>query len=311
MTGRMPSQIANRAAARHLKAVAIFAALAFTGWPAICGAQESAPGIPKLVSLPVDPEALLDQALYVDSAKACAPAALANCLRQGPEPMRRAWAGFVGNDDTTRFRYLIDRWFRTPASAVFPRKKRFSFDGVLEEDLVAATTEMLEENQLPPFEAGYLDRLPGEKSPAFLARIHRKITASLAEGVPPILSLKTYVARRFEKHDDEVRWEPANHHWVVITAANAELRPTDLGFSIDLIDPNGGRRTSAYIYAENRLEFWALKGNPGTGEWLDGRPFLLVQAPGVLSLRPKEAEWTDRIIVVANFLVGRYEEELR
>ena len=72
-----------------------------------------------------------------------------------------------------------------------------------------------------------------------------------------------------------------------------------------------GRRTSAYVYAENRLEFWALQGNPGTGEWLDGRPFLLVQAPGVLSRRPKEAEWTARIIVVANFLVGDYENEDR
>lgn len=261
--------------------------------------------------LEVDSGVLIDQALFVEVRDACAPAALANSLRQGTPSHRSAWSQLTGRDDTARFRYLIDRWFRTPNSALYPRKKRLSFDGVLEEDLAAATNEMLTDLELPTLTSGYLNRSEGESSHEFLTRIHRLIRTSLERGTPPMLSLKTYVAHRQEKRDDEIDWEPTNHHWVVVTGISTRLRPTDLGVSLDLIDPNGGRETSAFLFAENRLEFWALKGDLEQGKWLGGRPFLLVQAPGVLSLRPKEAAWTDRIIVVANHLIGDYGSAFR
>lgn len=261
---------------------------------------------PDFLSIPVTPETVIRQQIYVDSPNACGPTALANCLKFGSPPLRSAWEGFVGTDDTTRLRFLIDRWFAGRQSGVFPGKKRLSFDGTLEEDLAAAFNELAADQSLGKVQATFLDRQPGEKSPAFLARVHEAISDSIKGGIPPLLSLKTYVARRFERMDDQIAWEPSAHHWVLVTGVRRELRDADLGFPVDLIDPDGGRLTSAYIFAENRLNFRALKGIEAQGQWLDGRPFLLVQAPGVLALRPDEAGWTDRIIVTANFLIGDF-----
>ena len=50
--------------------------------------------------------------------------------------------------------------------------------------------------------------------------------------------------------------------------------------------------------------FSALKGNEKTGQWLKGSPFLVVQAPGVVSLLPKDATWRDRIVLIAHYLVS-------
>lgn len=266
-------------------------------WPSLAIAEES-------LSLPVEDSAIIDQHLFEDSKNACAPAAVANALRFGSPKMQNTWEQFVGSDDKTRMRFLIDRWFRSQPSIEFPTKKRLSFDGVLEEDLAAACRELSEEYELPPLRGDYLDRLAGEKSPAFLARVHDYLTDSLESGVPPILSLKTHVARPVERLNDEVAWTYSAHHWVVVSGVQKELRIGDLGFSLNLIEPNGGYQTTAFIYAENLLNFRALKGSEGNGEWLSGRPFLLVQAPGVLSLRPDEAEWKDRVIVTANYLIA-------
>jgi hypothetical protein len=257
------------------------------------------------VAIPIDPGAIIDQHLFSDQESACGPAALANSLRFGTEPMVSAWGGFVGGDDATRLRFLIDRWFRNLPSAAFPGKKRLSFDGVLEEDLADACREVFADHGIPAPVAGYLDRLAGEKSPAFLARVHGSLSDSLAGGMPPILSLKTYIARRLKRMDDELAWELAAHHWVVVAGVGKEPRPTDLGFTFDLIDSDGGRQSNAYIHTETRLDFHALKGTEARGLWLTGRPFLLVQAPAVLTLRPKEADWPDRIITVANFLIAK------
>lgn len=278
---------------------AVFLALAPAGWAAD---KET-----EFLSIPVIPETVIRQRAYPDSPNACGPTALANCLKFGAPPLSAAWENLVGADDGTRLRFLIDRWFTGRESGVFPGKKRLSFDGTLEEDLAAAAVELATDQQLAPPRGGFLDRRPGEKSPAFLARVHEAIADSIRNGMPPILSLKTYVARRIERMDHQIAWEPAAHHWVVVTGVRRELRATDLGFAIDLIDPDGGRHTSAYLFAENRLNFRALKGTEARGQWLDGRPFLLVQAPGVLALRPDEAEWTDRVIVTANFLVGHHQ----
>ncbi|MCB1230409.1 MAG: hypothetical protein KDN19_09095 [Verrucomicrobiae bacterium] len=257
------------------------------------------------ICLTVDRNVLVDQNCFTDSSGACGPTSVANCLKLGTPEMSRAWESFVGADDATRLRFLIDRWFRSRPSIEFPEKKRFSFDGVLEEDLAAACHDLSSDLKLPKLKGAYLDRQPGESSRDFLARIHKSIASSLEAGCPPILSLKSYIARRRESLDDEVAWQFATHHWVVVTGVRRELRFTDLGFSVDLVDPNGGFETSAFIYAENQLNFRALKGTEEKGQWLSGRPYLLVQAPGVLSLRPHGATWKDRLVVTANFLISK------
>ena len=151
---------------------------------------------PAFLRIEIDEGALLDQALYADSRDACAPAALANALRQGTPAQRTSWTKLAGRDDTTRFRYLIDRWFRTPNSKPYPRKKRLSFDGVLEEDLAAATNEMLGDFELPPLTAGYLDREEGESSRDFVTRIHGKMLTSIERILETIRPMRAPLSRR-------------------------------------------------------------------------------------------------------------------
>lgn len=285
---------------RWLIAPALLAGLSIAGTGRAQVSGETASDL----AIAVDAGRLVSQHLFADGEAVCGPAAVVNCLRQGTPRMAAMWDGLVGGDDATRLRFVIDRWFRNRPSAAFPGKKRLSHDGVLEEDLADACREIWAEAGLPAPTGGYLDRRVGEKSPEFLARVHGLIAGSLRDGQPPILSLKTYIARRLKRMDDELAWELAQHHWVVVTGVRRDLRATDLGFAMELIDPDGARVSSAYVYAETRQDFNALKGTEARGEWLRGRPFLLVEAPGVLWLRPKEADWPDRVIVVANFLVG-------
>jgi hypothetical protein len=82
------------------------------------------------------------------------------------------------------------------------------------------------------------------------------------------------------------------------------LREKERGFAIELIDPNGGKLQNAFVYDEPLQPFSAQKGNEKTGQWLTGSPFLVVQAPGVVSLLPKGASWRDRIVLIAHYLIS-------
>jgi hypothetical protein len=111
--------------------------------------------------------------------------------------------------------------------------------------------------------------------------------------------------KRREENANEPIWEPGFHHFVVITGVRGEV-PTD-GVELEVIDPWRGRRSVIYLHRDPHGQpFRALKGNLETGEWLDGKPFLQVLAPDIPSLRQRDLEWSERMIIVANFLVGRF-----
>lgn len=153
-----------------------------------------------------------------------------------------------------------------------------------------------------------LDRREAESDRDFLERVHDGLRRSLSEGVPPIIQLRSYTAAREKEGDTWVKWEASKNHFVVVTRVPTKLREQDAGFAFDAIDPNRGVLVSGYVYAERHLPFRASKVNSATGEeqWLSGRPFLLVKAPGVVSLQPKKATWEDRVIVTMSEAIGRF-----
>jgi len=263
--------------------------------------------IAQQLGVPIDRLLIIDQNVDPEyKARACGPTAILNSLRFATGDERDIFPGLVGSDDATRLRYLIDRWFTGRASVVADGVKRFGAHGCYVEDLAAGFNELLREYKQPVAKSGFLDRRPEEGSDRnFLERIHGQLADSLRSGLPPVVSLRSFVARKHYGESDTSRWGIARHHFVVITGVPEKLAENDLGFRFEYIDPNGGETGSAYTYAEQHLAYRAFKGSNGIGEWLRGTPFLLVIAPGIKSLQPLNADWPDRVIITLNHAIYR------
>ncbi|MEM9018211.1 MAG: hypothetical protein AAGC68_14450, partial [Verrucomicrobiota bacterium] len=99
-------------------------------------------------------------------------------------------------------------------------------------------------------------------------------------------------------------WGTGRHHNVTLIGVPEET--SDAGFQVEAIDPWKGKEITLFLYREGMQAFRALKGVEPTGAWLRGMPFLLAVAPEVSSLIPGNLEWSDRLIVTANFLIGDF-----
>jgi len=270
----------------------------------LLGQDQPGPGS---LSIEIDPGAIIDQHRFRETRNACGPAALANSLRFGNPKSRAIWFGFPSSEADRKLRFAIDRYFLGRPSVVFPRMKRLRPEGTEPEDLTAAYREILEAHELRPVKGNYLDRKENESDTALVARLHGDLSESIRAGIPPILGLRSFLAQRDdspEAEDGEISWKPARSHYVVVTEIPKRLRDGEWGFRFELIDPNGGALKTGFVYAEPQQPFVALKGNEVTGQWLSGSPFLVVQAPAVVSLQPKDAIWRDRVVIVAHHLIG-------
>ncbi len=246
-----------------------------------------------------------DQRDYADSANGCAPATLLNFLRFGGPEHGPVLKSLVGATDGVRMRFLVDRYYRHRPSTGDRTRMRWGVHGIRCEDFADGIGELFAEHGLAAPSSAYLDREGDESEAEHLARVHGMMKRSLAAGTPPILNLRSFLVKRREKNDDEPRWETATSHYVLVTAVSDA--PPAAGFEISAIDPWKGRRTVLYLHREaNGRAFLALKGDEETGEWLEGRPFLQVLAPEVPTLRPANLEWSERYLVVANHLIGRF-----
>lgn len=259
---------------------------------------------PLLSSGEVSPEAA-DQRDYPDSPNGCAPATVLNLLRFGGEEFAPAHRALIGSSDAVRMRYLVDRYFRHRKSSLDPTRPRWGAHGVESEDLVEGNNELLAEHGIAPLKGCYLDRGANESESGHLLRVRGLIKDSVEAGVPPILSLRSFLVKRREENGGEPRWETGVSHFVLVVRVGDGASET--GFELEVIDPWGGRRTALFVHREgNGQAFRALRGNEDSGEWLDGKPFLQVVAPGVPTLRPGHLDWSDRYLVVANHLTGRF-----
>jgi len=258
-----------------------------------------------LAALPLraqEPPLPTDQRDYPDSINGCAPASVLNLLKFSDSRYRNAYDSLLGSEESVKMRYLVDRYFKGRASATYPGRKRWGLHGVDCGDLVLGLNELLGENELPPLSGSYLDRLPGENGADHLQRCRERIESSLRDGVMPLLSLRSFVVKRREKRENEPAWESAVHHYVLVTAVHDSGSP--FGFDLEVIDPWEGRRTRLHLHRESHGQpFSALRGVEETGEWLSGTPFLQILAPEIATLRPKDLEWHERFIVVANFMI--------
>jgi len=256
-----------------------------------------------------DPSLIVNQHLYADSINACGPASIFNLLKFGPKPFQAACQSLLGSDDSVRLRFLIERYFKNRRSVVFRGEQRWGVHGVTSADLVKGLNELLRDNKIPPLNASSLDREKGESDVEFLTRIHRWMSRSTARGVPPILSLRSYAVRRRAERNSDPAWEPVRHHFVVVSSLTKQLAAPGhpIGFEASVLDPNGAGQREVFIHLSSKLQpFRAMKGAGPGSRWLGGRPFLLVEAPEIASLRSADLRWSDRFLIVANFLIGDF-----
>ena len=302
----------TRNAVLSIAAAVVFAAASSFAVPA--AAEDDADADENSWSVPVDSALIVNQ--HIDpqfGMKACGPTALMNALRFSKGNESEILSKLVGARDTVRLRYLIDRWFGGRDSLVANGTKRYGPHGCFAPDLLAGFNEMLREHEQEPVAGQFLDRVwsgkEGEKvaesNGEFVRRVHELLVDSLRDGLPPVIGLRSFVARKHDGPASDIRWGPARAHYVVVTSVPKKLAAHDLGFRFEYIDPNGGKIGSAWVFAEQHLSFRAFRGSNGVGEWLDGTPFLLVNAPSIFSLQPKKAEWSDRTIVTLDYAVYR------
>jgi len=246
----------------------------------------------------------VDQRDFPDSINGCAPASVLNSLKFSDERYREIYGRLLGANDAVKMRYVVDRYFQGRPSSVYPGERRWGVHGVAADDLLLGMNDLLEEHDLPPWSGRYLDRLDDESPEEHVARVRDALERSLDRGAAPILSLRSFLVKRREERGGEPAWEIANHHNVVVLALVGP--PSDIGIQLDAIDPFGGKRVRLFIHREGHQPYRALKGVEPGGKWLDGRPFLLAIAPDCSTLRPGHLEWSDRFIVIANYLVGDF-----
>lgn len=247
--------------------------------------------------------AIVDQRVYRESENGCGPASVLNFLQFGNETYRSAYGKILGGDDEVRMRFVIDRYFRNRRSTIHPGQSRWGVHGIEAEDLLAGVNELLVEQDIEPVRGVYLDREEGESEEELIARVHRLMERSLGRGVAPILSLRSFFVGAEEKEGPG--WSVGRHHNVVVLRVS-RISP-GLGFEALVLDPWEGKPRRVFLHREaNGQPFRALKGNQERGDWLGGQPFLQVVAPGMSSLRPKELEWSDRLLVIANYLIGGF-----
>ncbi len=249
--------------------------------------------------------AIVDQRDYKASSNACTPASVLNLLKfSGPE-YQVIYEKELGTTDEGRLNRLIDRYYRSRKSVLYPSLNRWGVHGIHTADAVMGMNELAEDFGLKPFSASYLDRKEGELVQDHIERCFEMIDRSLKRNVTPILSIRSYVVRHREENDFEPLWEIGRSHSLVIHSIKSE--PDMGGFELVALDPWEGKEVELYVHREaNGQPFNALVGIQETGTWRVGRPFLLVEAPWVSSVQPRNLKWSERFIITANFLIGDF-----
>ncbi len=260
----------------------------------------------------------IDQNTYPKSLNACGPTCMLMQFQNGTPEMQAAHGKLIGSDSAKRINYLIERHFKKKRSVISPELYRWGINGVLTRDMEAAADDWMEENGLDRLDlsGSWLDRENvKEKDSEMVRRIHRMMKRSLEAGVPPILSLKSFVAREKLNKPGEMEWRIGQHHYVLITEVPDSLIRGDevtktvssQGFKLGIIDPNGGMESEIFVFHDsNGQPFTAQKGNGTQGKWISGKPFLQVAAPTVPTLKPANLKWSERVVTIANHLMGKF-----
>jgi hypothetical protein len=215
-----------------------------------------APTGPAIRSAP-NPSATAANQLAV-AGNACGPAALLNAFRFGNPKWQRASNAVAGASDRERMLRIIRELGMRPSGHMTGRA-RWTRRGVSVADLKDIANDMTRSHFLPQLEEEVFFLKPGETPPQLLRRVHRRLETSLANGLPPVLSIRRYARRGGGGKAAE--WVVLDAHFVTITSLPRRLEKSATSFQIGYIDPWGGKRCEGSIGLPKQALFIGQNGD--------------------------------------------------
>ncbi|MCU0781132.1 MAG: hypothetical protein MUF04_08540 [Akkermansiaceae bacterium] len=180
---------------------------------------------------------------------ACGPAALLNSYRFGAPEWHRAMAVIRGETDRGRLNTVIRTWGLRPSESL-PDRPRWSRHGINPDDLCAVANEINRHAALPELRCEVLLAQPGESPQQLLARVHQRLGKSLANGFPPVVSIRRLALRQEPGKPPD--WVVVQGHFVTLAAIQGKLPREATGFAVSYIDPWGARQAEGRIRMAER-----------------------------------------------------------
>jgi hypothetical protein len=288
--------------------LAVLAVLTILAGGPLAAADAPAPGgaVAEAVAwlgVRVDPARLVNQHLHPGDG-ACVPATLLNALRCGPADFRQLAGALPGASDRERLDGIIGVALGMP-SAIEPGQPCYSeSNGVRADDIPPLFARLLRGSAATPPTGRYLDRVGDESVQAQVQRIHALLLASLGDGVPVVLSLRSFAASHADE-GGEFRWNGLSGHAVLLVALPRVVGAGALGFPMRLIDPATASVQECYVRGEVVRGFKAVKGSGSKDfAWVENA-FLQVDLPG-LPLGTQYLHFYERSFIILNYAVGRF-----
>ena len=247
----------------------------------------------------------IDQNLYSDMA--CGPAVILSLLANS-ERYRPIYNSLPGEGASRKLTKVILKYGYEPITSEDSQEGSQRFDeekGIWPQDLTDLAVTIIGGQPIttPKLLGQFLDIKEEERTRpgSFIRRIHRLLKDSLTQGTPVVVSLRSFAP---VIEEGKPVWEGLANHFVLVTKIPAELKPQELGFIFEYLDPNGGIKASGYIYEENIRPFNALKEDrTSRGEWIQNG-FLLVNAPSLRTLSTGGVPWGVRTIITLNYAIS-------
>ena len=243
-----------------------------------------------------------------DGEGSCGPCAVGNALLRGDPGSRRAFGALPGSTSDARLDALVARYGRRPSETYGAKRMRFEpGQGITNDDLVHLANDFLVDAKLPPVRGQWLDRVGEEPGVTHTQRVHGLLRASLGNGLPAILELRSFAA---DPASSKEPWLNLSAHWLALASVDAELAAEALGFGCRFADSSSGREIPAFVSAEIFRPFNATRGfrlrPDGSKEWLwiAGRPYLLLTIPD-LPMYANTRGNAARTLVALTYLLSR------
>ena len=239
---------------------------------------------------------------------ACGPCSLLNALKFGGRAERTAVGEITGADDLAKVRHLIEEYGRG-ASEAYPDRPRYrEKGGMCDLEMLGMVNDCLANVSLKKVEGAPLDHTELKSPGEHLRDIHARLRHSLDTGFPPLVIIRSFVAKAVEspqKGADAYQWWGMTGHWMAVIDLPKRLTPGALSFTMKVADSWTGVPQDCFVYEEQFRNFTAAKGDDRKWIWPTvERPYLVAVMPA-LPLGTKDTPWYLRSNIVLSYGIYR------
>lgn len=179
------------------------------------------------------------------SSNACGPAALLYAFSAGNDDWQRAYQAVSGDTDRERLAYIIKRYALHPSRHLNNHRRWSNRGGVGSADLVDMGNEMCAGHYLPGLRSETLIAGSAGSHQRLIQQAHRRLSTSLAKGLPPILVLKRNA--RPAANPSPAAWRIVEGHYLVVTGMPARISRGTQAFDVSFMDPHGGKQRTGTL----------------------------------------------------------------